>query len=471
MPSFDAAVVGSGPNGLCAAITLAQAGRRVIVLEGAETFGGGARTAELTLPGFRHDVCSAIHPMGISSPYLLSLKLEDHGLEWVHPEAPLAHPLDDREAAVLYREPDATADTLGEDGEAWARWMTPWIERWPGLCEDALGPLGIPRHPFWMASFGLQAMRPAASLARGKFSGEAARALFAGLAAHSILPLEMTPSAAIGIMLGIAGHAVGWPMPRGGSGAISEALRSLFESLGGELQTGTVVRRLSDVPTDGPVLFETAPARLAEIVGEALPRSFSQQLARYAHGPGVFKLDYALSEPIPWRDAAVAKAGTVHLGGTLDEIAASERACFSGEHSERPYVLVAQQSLFDASRAPEGQHTGWAYCHVPSGSTRDMTEAIENQIERFAPGFRDTVIARHAMTAVDYETYNPNYIGGDVNVGLPTLNQLFTRPTARTYRTPNKRIYLCSAATPPGGGIHGMCGHHAARAVLSDHRD
>jgi phytoene dehydrogenase-like protein len=466
---FDAAVVGSGPNGLCAAITLAQAGRRVLVLEAADTIGGGARTAELTLPGFKHDVCSAIHPMGISSPFMQTLGLESHGLEWIHPGSPLAHPLDDGPAAVLHQDIEATAETLGIDARAWTRWMSPWPDRWAGLCGDTMGPIGIPSHPIWMASFGMEAMRPATALARARFKGPAAQALFAGLAAHSVMPLDMRPSAAIGLMLGIAGHAVGWPMPKGGSSAISLALLRVLESLGGVVQTQSPVRALSDVPTDGPILFEVAPARLADIAADVLPMAFRQRLQRYTHGPGVFKIDYALSEPIPWRDPAVAQAGTVHLGGTLDEIAAGERACFEGKHSDNPYVLVAQQSLFDPSRAPGGQHTGWAYCHVPNGSMRDMTAEIEQQIERFAPGFKDTVLARHTMNAHDYEVYNPNYVGGDVNVGLPSLDQLFTRPTARTYRTPNKRLYLCSAATPPGGGIHGMCGHHAARAVLADH--
>ena len=468
MSEFDAAVVGSGPNGLCAAITLAEAGLRVVVIESADTIGGGARTAELTLPGFHHDVCSAIHPMAISSPYMQTLDLEAHGLEWIQPTAPLAHPLDDRPAAMLERSVDDTAATLGIDGEAWARWMRPWTDRWSGLCEDALGPLGIPKHPLWMASFGTEAFRAADMLARGKFDDAPARALFAGLAGHSILPLDMMPSAAIGVMLGIAAHAVGWPLPKGGSGALSQALASRFTSLGGTLQTGRRITQIDHVPTRGPILFEVAPARLADIAGDALPMTFRKKLQQFHHGPGVFKMDFALSEPIPWADAAVSRAGTVHLGGTLDEIVASERACWEGHHSDNPFVLVAQQSRFDPTRAPDGQHTGWAYCHVPSGSTIDMTSAIETQIERFAPGFRDTILAKHAMHALDFETYNANYIGGDVNGGAPTISQLFTRPTAKTYRTPNPRIYLCSASTPPGGGIHGMCGHHAAKAALKD---
>jgi len=469
MSEFDAAVVGSGPNGLCAAITLAEAGLHVVVIEAADTIGGGARTAELTLPGFHHDVCSAIHPMGISSPYMQSLDLEAHGLEWVHPKAPLAHPLDDRPAAMLERSIDDTAATLGIDGEAWAQWMRPWLDRWSGLCEDALAPLGIPKHPFWMASFGTQAFRAADMLATGKFDDVAARALFAGLAGHAIMPLDMIPSAAIGVMLGIAGHAVGWPMPKGGSGALSQALANRFTAMGGTLQTGQRITRIDEVPTTGPILFEVAPARLADIAGDALPLTFRKKLQQFHHGPGVFKVDFALSQPIPWSDPAVSRAGTVHLGGTLEELVASERACWDGHHSDTPFVLVAQQSLFDPTRAPDGQHTGWAYCHVPNGSTTDMTAAIEAQIERFAPDFKDTILAKHAMHALDFETYNANYIGGDVNGGAPTIQQLFTRPTAKTYRTPHPRLYLCSASTPPGGGVHGMCGHHAAKAALHDH--
>ena len=470
MAKFDAAVVGSGPNGLCAAITLAEAGRSVVVLEASDTIGGGARTCELTAPGFLHDVCSAIHPMGISSPYMRTLDLEEHGLEWVHPTTPLAHPFDHAPAAMLERDIGATAATLGRDGAAWAKWMQPWTRRWEGLAMDALAPLGIPSHPLWMAEFGLSAFRPATALARSRFRGDKAQALFAGLAGHSVMPLDMAPSSAIGFMLGIAAHAVGWPMPKGGSGALSAALASKLTAVGGQIHTGVSVTDLAEVPTDGPILFETAPARLVDIAGDALPLAFRAKLQRYRHGPGVYKIDYALSDPIPWADPALTRAGTVHLGGSMAEIAASERACWDGEHSDAPFVLVAQQSLFDDTRAPEGKHTGWAYCHTPSGSTRDMSKAIETQIERFAPGFTDSVIARHTMHSLDLEAMNPNCVGGDVNGGMPTIDQLFTRPTSRTYRTPNPRLYLCSASTPPGGGIHGMCGHHAAKAALADHK-
>jgi phytoene dehydrogenase-like protein len=469
MSSYDAAVVGSGPNGLCAAITLAAAGRTVIVLEASDTIGGGAKTRELTAPGFLHDTCSAIHPMGISSPYMSTLGLEDHGLQWIHPTTPLAHPFDDAPAAMLARDIDTTAATLGIDGDKWRDWMSPWVTRWEGLAKDALAPLGIPAHPIWMAQFALSAFRPATSLARSRFKGEAARALFAGLAGHSVMPLDMAPSSAIGMMLGIAAHAVGWPMPKGGSGALSQALASKLKSLGGVIQTHTQIDHLNQVPTDGPILFETAPARLADIAADALPYAFRAKLQRYRHGPGVFKIDYALNSPVPWKDPTVAQAGTVHLGGTMAEIAASERAAWDGEHCEHPFVLFAQQSLFDDTRAPPGTHTGWAYCHTPSGSMTDMTQAIESQIERFAPGFMDTIIAKHTMNATEIEVLNPNCIGGDVNGGVATIDQLFMRPTAKTYRTPNPKLYLCSAATPPGGGIHGMCGHFAAKAALADH--
>jgi phytoene dehydrogenase-like protein len=373
---------------------------------------------------------------------------------------------------VLYRDIEATAATLGSDGPSYVRWIRGWVDRWEALSKDALAPLGVPAHPFLMAGFGMAAMRKATAVA-GRFDDAPARALFAGLAAHSVLPLDVVPSAAIGIMLGVAGHAVGWPMPRGGAQALTDALAAHFRSLGGQIQTGVSISRLEEVPTEGPVLFETAPAHLADIAGDALPARFSAALRRYQHGPGICKLDYALSGPIPWADPDVAQAGTVHLGGTLEEIARSERMAWEGEHCETPTVLLAQQSSFDDTRAPEGQHTLWAYCHVPSGSDRDVSDAIERQIERFAPGFRDLILHRHISTAAATARYNPNYIGGDINGGAPTLGQLFTRPTARLspYTTPNPRIFLCSAATPPGGGIHGMCGWHAAQAVLRRWRD
>jgi len=410
--------------------------------------------------------------MAISSPFFRSLPLAEHGLQWIHPGAPLAHPLDDQPAAILERDLAATATTLGEDGDEYVRWMQSWVDQWEALSADALAPLGLPAHPFLMAGFGMAGLRKATAVAR-RFSGPAAQALFAGLAAHSVLPLDMAPSAAIGIMLGIAGHAAGWPMPRGGAQALSDALAAHLRTLGGTIETSVPISRLAEIPTAGPVIFETAPVHLADIAGDALPSGFVKKLRRYQHGPGICKLDYALDGPIPWRDPTVAHAGTVHLGGTLEEIAQSERMAWDGEHSERPYVLLAQQSMFDATRAPTGKHTLWAYCHVPSGSDQDVSSVIEDQIERFAPGFRDLVLHRHVRTAADTAAYNPNYIGGDINGGAPTLGQLFTRPTARLspYTTPNPRLFLCSAATPPGGGIHGMCGWHAAQAVLKRWRD
>ncbi len=466
--AFDAAVVGAGPNGLSGAVALARAGLRVVVLEAGETVGGGARTAELTRPGFRHDICSAIHPMGVASPFWRELPLTEHGLEWIHPDAPLAHPFEDGPAVLMERDPTATGRHLGPDAAAWRRLFGDLVRHWDGLVADTFGPLGIPRHPLRLASFGLRAARPAAGLARGRFRCEAARALFAGIAAHSLLPLERPLSSAIGLMLGAAGHAVGWPMPRGGAQSLSDALASLLRSLGGEIVTGVRVGGLAEIPTRGPVLFDLSPGELLRVAGDALPSGYRRRLGRFRHGPGVFKLDWALDGPIPWRDPACARAGTVHVGGTLDELVTSERDAWQDRHCERPFVLLAQPSLFDPSRAPEGRHTGWAYCHVPHGSDRDMTEAIEGQVERFAPGFRDRILERHAMNCADFEAYNPNYVGGDINGGAADWDQLFTRPVTRAvpYATPNPRLFLCSASTPPGPGVHGMAGYHAAQAAL-----
>ncbi len=465
---YDAVVVGSGPNGLSAAIELARAGRSVIVYESHDTVGGGARTAELTLPGFRHDLCSAVHPMAAASPFFQSLPLDEHGLQWIHPDIPLAHPLDDGTAALLDRSIEKTAQTLGRDASRYTRWMRPLVDRWKWLVDDTMRPLGLPKHPLLLARFGLRGIRPAAGLARSTFVGEPARALFAGLAGHSVLPLESPASAAVGLLLGVAGHAEGWPMPRGGAQAISNALASYLKSLGGHIETARRVTSLRELPTTGPVLFDTGPHQLAEIARQELPPGYRKRLERYRYGFGVFKLDWALDGPIPWKSEACRGAGTVHLGGTLGEIAESERIVASGRHAERPYVLVCQQSLFDSSRAPEGKHTGWAYCHVPNGSTADRTEAIENQMERFAPGFRDQVLARHSINSQWLEGYNANCVGGDVIGGVADLGQLFFRPVLRAvpYRTPNPRILLCSASTPPGGGVHGLCGYYAARAAL-----
>lgn len=466
--SYDAIVVGSGPNGLSAAITLAREGLSVVIVEARMTIGGGARSAELTLPGFLHDVCSAIHPLGIGSPFFRSLPLAEHGLKWIHPGSPLAHPFDDGRAAVLERSISDTAETLGKDAEAYRNLMLPLVSDWRKIERDILGPLRFPHHPIATLRFGLRAIRQAYGLAKGLFKGERARGFFAGLAAHSIMPLEKPLTSAFGLVLGVLGHTVGWPMPCGGSQAISDALASLFILLGGEIVTGMGVNSIDELPPATAILFDVTPRQLLRISGNRLPQKYRKRLASYRYGPGVFKVDWALDAPVPWRAEECVRAGTVHLGSTLDEIAASESAVWEGKHPEKPYVLVAQHSLFDSARAPQGKHTLWAYCHVPNGSTFDMTERIEAQIERYAPGFRDVIIARNTITTVELEQYNPNYIGGDINGGVQDIGQLFTRPTARLvpYSTPVDGIYICSSSTPPGGGVHGMCGFHAARAVL-----
>jgi phytoene dehydrogenase-like protein len=464
----DAIVVGSGPNGLAAAIVLAEAGRSVLLLEAADTVGGGARTTELTLPGFRHDVCSAIHPLGLGSPFFRTLPLSEHGLEWIHPPAPLAHPFDDGTAALLERSVDATAAQLAGDEAAYRRLMVPLVRSAEALLEETLKPLRLPRHPLLLARFGLSAIRPAQAFARSRFDGERARGLFAGLAAHSMLPLTKPTSAAFGLVLGMLGHAVGWPLPRGGSQTLADALAAHLRSLGGEIECGRSVESLGELPPGSTVLLDVTPRQLVHLAGDRLRGTYRRRLQGYRYGPGVFKLDLALDGPIPWKAPECARAATVHLGGTLAEIAASEAAPERGEHAERPFVLLAQQSLFDPSRAPDGKHTAWAYCHVPHGSAVDMTDRIEMQIERFAPGFRDRVIGRHAMGPAELQRYNANYVGGDINGGIQDVRQLFTRPVARVvpYSTPLPGVYLCSSATPPGGGVHGMCGYWAARAAL-----
>ncbi len=464
----DAIVVGAGPNGLAAAIVLARAGRSVLVVESADTVGGGTRTAALTLPGFRHDVCSAIHPLVPGSPFLRTLPLEEHGLEWVESPAALAHPFDDGTAALLERSLAATAATIGGDRAAWLRMMGPLVWKADVILGGVLGPLRVPRNPLTLARFGLDAIRPATSVARRRFREPRARALFAGLAAHSMLPLTRSPSAGVGLVLALLGHHVGWPFARSGSQAIADALASYLRSLGGEIRTGQNVESLDDLPATRAVLVDVTPRQLVRMAGKRLPAGYRRRLGGYRYGPGVFKLDLALDGPIPWRAEECARAATVHLGGTLEEIAASEAAISRGLTPERPYVLLAQQSLFDPTRAPAGKHTAWAYCHVPNGSGADMTDRIEAQIERFAPGFRDLILARHTMGPADIEAYNPNYVGGDINAGVQDLRQLFTRPVARSvpYSTPAKGLYICSASTPPGGGVHGMCGYWAARAAL-----
>jgi len=466
---FDAIVVGSGPNGLSAAITLQKAGLSVLIAEAKATIGGGMRTAELTLPGFKHDICSAIHPMAMGSPFFANLPLHEHGLKFVHAPLPAAHPFDDGKAAILSRSIKETARSLGKDGLAYLDLIQPLVDSWPKIVDDTLGPLGIPKHPLLLAKFGLKAMQPASWIAKG-FETEKAKGLWAGMTAHSIQPLTNYSSAAIGMVLSAVGHLYGWPIPKGGSQSIADALASYFISLGGKIETNFLVKSLDQLPSSDAVLFDVTPKQLLEIAGEKFSPLYKWQLERYRYGMGVFKVDWALDGAIPFTAAECNKAATVHLGNTFKEIADGEQLASSGGHPEKPFVLLAQQSLFDSTRAPEGKHTAWAYCHVPNGSTVDMTAAIENQVERFAPGFKDQILAKNTMNSSQIEAYNPNYIGGDINGGIIDIGQLFTRPALRVspYRTSAKGIYICSSSTPPGGGVHGMCGFHAAKTALND---
>jgi phytoene dehydrogenase-like protein len=467
-PTLDAVIVGSGPNGLSAAVELARSGRSVLVLEARPEIGGGSRSAELTESGYVHDVCAAIHPMAAASPFFRSLPLERWGLEWAYPDLSLAHPFDDGEAAVLRTSLAATAQGLGVDGRAYERLMGPLVHGADALLEEVLKPIRIPRHPLLMARFGLVALRSAEAVLRGRFDGRDARALFAGCAAHSFVPLDFAGSAAFGVALMLAAHAADWPCARGGSQRIVDALAGYLGHLGGEIRTGHTVGGMADIPPSRVVLFDLTPRQVVAIAGDALPPRYRRRLSRFRYGPGVFKIDWALDGPIPWHSEACRRAGTVHVGGAFEEVAAAEKEAWEGTHSDRPFVLVAQQSLFDPGRAPDGRHTGWAYCHVPHGSDVDMTTAIERQVERFAPGFRDRVLARHTRTAREMEGYNANMIGGDIGGGANTLRQFIARPVARLdpYATPNDRLFLCSSSTPPGGGVHGMCGHLAARSAL-----
>ncbi|HET8907115.1 MAG TPA: NAD(P)/FAD-dependent oxidoreductase [Ktedonobacterales bacterium] len=472
--AYDAVIVGAGPNGLAAAITLARAGHSVIIYEASDVIGGGSRSKELTLPGFVHDVCSAIHPLAVGSPFFRTLPLEQYGVEWIHPDAPLAHPLLDGSAALLERSFEATGATLGPDAAAWRRLFGPLVRRWDSLAEGILAPLrplwqaGHPITSLAMAQFGFNAVQSARGLAERSFKGEHARAMFMGMAAHSMLPMEQPVSAAAGLVLGGLGHAVGWPLPRGGSQRIVDALAAYLRDLGGEIVTGAEIRSLAELPPSRAVLCDVTPRQLLALTGDTLPEGYQRQMQRYRYGPGVFKIDLALDGPIPWRAEACLRAGTVHVGGAPDEIAAGERSIWRGVLPDLPYVLLAQQSLFDDSRAPAGKHTAWAYCHVPNGCTVDMTERIEAQIERFAPGFRDRILARHTYNPAELESYNANYIGGDINGGVQDLRQLFTRPSVRIdpYSTPISGLYICSSSTPPGGGVHGLCGYFAAQSAL-----
>ena len=468
--NYDAIIVGSGPNGLAAAITLQQAGVQVLLLEAEQTIGGGMRTAELTVPGFRHDVCSAVHPMGMASPFLRSLPLHHFGLEYIHPEVLAAHPFDDGTAAALYPSLDETATGLGADMATYQHLFGPLVKNWPLIDNHILGPmLKVPRHPLALAQFGLKSLQSGKQIA-ARFRTRGAKGLWAGMVAHSMIPLEALTSSAIAFVLTIAGHRGGWPIPKGGSQSIADAMGAYFRSLGGTIKTNVTVKTIGELPEAKAILFDTSPKQLLEICGDKLSALYRWQLKRHRYGMGVFKVDWALSEPVPFQAEAARKAGTVHLGGTFDEIARGERQVWKGGHPEKPFVLFAQQSIFDASRAPAGQHTGWAYCHVPNGSARDMTDAITNQVERFAPGFRDTIRITHIFDTARMEGYNANYIGGDINGGVVNIAQLFNRPALRfsPYRTSAKGVYICSASTPPGGGVHGMCGYYAAKQALTD---
>lgn len=469
LPAYDAVVIGSGPNGLAAGITLARAGRSVLIIEAKETIGGGSRSAELTLPGFVHDVCSTIQSWGMVSPFMRSVPFVEYGIQFAYSPAALAHPLDDGTAIVLEGSLTATAEKLGEDENSYRRLMEPFLKNWDGLFSDLLGPLPLPpKHPLLLTAFGLRGLRSAQGLVNSWFKGDRARALFGGLAAHSIQPFDRLPTAAFGLMLGISAHKTGWPVARGGSQALANGLGEYFKKLGGQIITGWCVETIEELPKAEAYFFDVTPRQMADIAASRLPEGYVRQLKRYRYGPGVFKVDFALSDPVPWTAKETTSAATVHLGGAFEEIAKGEREVWEGRIPEKPFVLAAQATLVDSSRAPEGKHTLWAYCHVPNGSRVDMASRIEAQIERFAPGFRDCILAKHSMSAVEMEAYNPNYVGGDINAGVQDLFQLFTRPTIslQPYATPAKGIYICSSATPPGGGVHGLGGYHAARLAL-----
>ncbi|MGD2057903.1 MAG: NAD(P)/FAD-dependent oxidoreductase [Anaerolineales bacterium] len=464
----DCLIVGSGPNGLAAAIMLARAGFKVTVHEGAATPGGGTRTAELTLPGFQHDVCAAVIPLAVASPFFSSINLKRHGLRWVQPQIPLAHPLDEGPAVFLHRDLALTASELGEDRKAYLRTFAHLVNDCPKLLPELLAPLHVPRHPLQLARFGISAVQPAEWLAKARFTGNRTRALFAGLAAHSMLPLSRALSSAFSLVLGMLAHSVGWPFVSGGTQRLTEALIVELRNSGGEILTGEWVTASRLNLQAGLTLLDLSPRGLLELTGEKLPEGYRSSLETYRYGPGIYKIDWALEGPVPWADRRCLQAGTLHLGGTMAEISTSEAQVWNGEHPASPFVIFVQPSLFDQRRAPPGKHTAWAYCHVPQGSDRSMATRIESQVERFAPGFKERILARHTMNAAQMEAYNPNYVGGDINVGVQDLSGHFLRPARRLdpYRTPLEGLFLCSSATPPGGGVHGMCGYHAARSAL-----
>ncbi len=471
MNKYDAAVIGSGPNGLAAGILLMKAGLSVVILEATDTVGGGTRTSELTIPGYKHDVCSAVHPLGAGSPFLQTLPLTEYGLRWVYPPKSVVHPFDDGQAAFISRSVEDTAGSLDSDSEAYRRLMNPLLHRSETLLKDILSPLSFPSDAANIFRFALRAFYPAQKFAYDKFSGKKARALFAGLSAHSILPLNKLFTSAFGLMLGITGHKPGWPIPEGGSQKIADALSGYFKSLGGAILTSHIVRNLSDLPESRIKIFDLTPAQIIRIMKDSLPTGYLRKLRRYRYGPGVFKIDYALSEPVPFKSKVCSDSAAIHIGGEIEEIAFSEHQVWQGKVPRKPFIIFVQPTLFDKTRSPDGKHTAWAYCHVPNGSIIDMTDPIENQIEKYAPGFRDTVLARNKMNTGDLESYNANYVGGDINGGAQDWKQLFSRPvlSLSPYSMPLKGFYICSSSTPPGGGVHGMCGYNAAKKILEDY--
>jgi phytoene dehydrogenase-like protein len=460
-------IVGAGPNGLSAAITLGRRFKAVLLLEAAKTIGGGVRSAALTLPGFIHDVCSTVQPLSLASPFFRQLELQQSGLEWIQPEIPLAHPFEDGSALFLHRSLEVTADAMGADGKAYKRLLQPFVDHEKLLFADILQPLHFPENPLLMTRFALPALRSLRGLSETKFKSDRTRALFAGLAAHAMIPLEQTATAAFGMILATLAHTVGWPIIKGGSQKLADALADCFQNSGGEIITGQPIASASDLPKAAFYFFDVTPRQLINISGLGLSDGYRKRLTGFRYGPGVCKMDWALKEPIPWKADICRKAGTVHLGDSLGEIAASIRDVHAGNMSSSPYVILAQQSLFDPSRAPAGGHTAWAYCHVPHGSATDVSALIENKIERYAPGFREVILAKSVLSAAAMEQYNPNYVGGDINGGLQDLSQLYSRPIAslNPYRTSAKNIYLCSSSTPPGGGVHGLCGYFAAKSA------
>ncbi len=468
MYRYDAVIVGSGPNGLAAGIKIAEAGFSVKIFEAKETIGGGLCSSEITLPGFTHDICSAIHPLGIASPFFNKLPLDNFGLKWIFPPISMAHPFDNGHAAILKNSILETAESLEEDKQNYLNRVEALIKDWDLILENILSPVKIPSHPIALSRFGFYGIQPAELFIKKFFSGNSAKSLFAGAAAHSILALDEFITSAIGLVLLISGHKSGWPFPKGGSQKLANALSSYFKSLGGEIEASHPVYSLNDLPPSKTVLFDITPKQLLNIFKGRLPGYYKSQLEKFRYGPGVFKIDWALNAPIPFTSTECTKAGTVHIGGNFEEIIKSEHEISAGLHPEKPFVILTQQSLFDETRAPAGRHTAWAYCHVPNGSNLDMTERIENQIERFAPGFKDIIIGRHIISATDFEMYNSNYIGGDINGGMQDLRQLLTRPVIKLnpYSIPVKGYFICSSSTPPGGGVHGMCGYNAALKAI-----